>query len=86
MALTNSVKQRGSLGNVVQIFASNVFILGLNVLTGIIIARFLGPEGRGEQAAMIMWPRFLAYSLTLGIPAALVYYMKKKMRIRAPSM
>ncbi|GIO89214.1 lipopolysaccharide biosynthesis protein [Paenibacillus lactis] len=78
MALTNSVKQRGSLGNVVQIFASNVFILGLNVLTGIIIARFLGPEGRGEQAAMIMWPRFLAYSLTLGIPAALVYYMKKK--------
>lgn len=83
MAITNLMKQRrnwGSLGNVVQIFASNVFILGLNVLTGIIIARFLGPEGRGEQAAMIMWPRFLAYSLTLGIPAALVYYMKKKDR------
>lgn len=81
MAITNLMKHRrhwGSLGNVVQIFASNVFILGLNVLTGIIIARFLGPEGRGEQAAMIMWPRFLAYSLTLGIPAALVYYMKKK--------
>lgn len=81
MAITNLIRHRrhwGSLGNVVQIFASNVFILGLNVLTGIIIARFLGPEGRGEQAAMIMWPRFLAYSLTLGIPAALVYYMKKK--------
>ncbi|AJS61608.1 hypothetical protein UB51_17485 [Paenibacillus sp. IHBB 10380] len=68
----------GSLGNVLQIFVSNVFILGLNVLTGIIIARYLGPEGRGEQAAMIMWPRFLAYTLTLGIPASLVYYMKKK--------
>ncbi|MGG3280309.1 lipopolysaccharide biosynthesis protein [Paenibacillus solani] len=81
MAIVNLIKQTkrfGSLGNVLQIFASNVFILGLNVLTGIIIARFLGPEGRGEQAAMIMWPRFLAYSLTLGIPASLVYYMKKK--------
>lgn len=81
MTIMNLIKHRknwGSLGNVVQIFASNVFILGLNVLTGIIIARFLGPEGRGEQAAMIMWPRFLAYSLTLGIPASLVYYMRKK--------
>lgn len=71
-------RKLGSLGNVLQIVASNIFILGLNVLTGIIIARFLGPEGRGEQAAMIMWPSFLAYSLTLGIPASLVYYMKKK--------
>jgi O-antigen/teichoic acid export membrane protein len=81
MAIVNLIKQRrklGSLGNVLQIFASNVFILGLNVLTGIIIARYLGPEGRGEQAAMIMWPGFLAYTLTLGIPASLVYYMKKK--------
>lgn len=81
MAIVNLSKQRnkfGSIGNVLQIFVSNVFILGLNVLTGIIIARYLGPEGRGEQAAMIMWPRFLAYSLTLGIPASLVYYMKKK--------
>ncbi|AOZ92679.1 lipopolysaccharide biosynthesis protein [Paenibacillus crassostreae] len=81
MAIVNLIKQRrslGSLGNVLQIFASNVFILGLNVITGIIIARYLGPEGRGEQAAMIMWPTFLAYSLTLGIPASLVYYMKKK--------
>lgn len=81
MALINlSTRGRklGSLGNVVQIFASNIFILGLNVLTGIIIARFLGPDGRGEQAAMIMWPSFLAYSLTLGIPASLVYFMKKK--------
>ncbi|MGC6585155.1 lipopolysaccharide biosynthesis protein [Paenibacillus sp. Dod16] len=68
----------GSLGNVMQTFASNVLILGVNVLTGIIIARTLGPEGRGEQAAMIMWPQFLAYCLTLGMPSALVYYMKKK--------
>lgn len=81
MAIVNLIKQRrklGSIGHVIQILASNTFILGLNVLTGMIIARYLGPEGRGEQAAMIMWPTFLAYTLTLGIPAALVYYMKKK--------
>lgn len=81
MAIVNMIKQRnnlGSLGNVIQIFASNVFILGLNVLTGIIISRYLGPDGRGQQVAMIMWPSFFAYILSLGIPSSLVYYMKKK--------
>lgn len=81
MALLQLIKPRkiqGSIGNVMQIFASNIFMLGINVLNGIMIARFLGPEGRGEQAAIIMWPQFLAYCLTLGIPSALVYYMKKK--------
>ncbi|UNK18766.1 oligosaccharide flippase family protein [Paenibacillus sp. N3/727] len=78
MQLIKTRKNWGSVGNVLQIFASNVFILGINVLTGIMIARYLGPEGRGEQAAIIMWPQFLAYCLTLGIPSALVYYMKKK--------
>ncbi|MBO2943793.1 oligosaccharide flippase family protein [Paenibacillus sp. F411] len=76
--LANFRNKRGSIGNVFQVFASNVFILGLNVVTGIIIARYLGPEGRGEQAAMIMWPRFLAYSLTMGVPTALIYFMKRK--------
>jgi hypothetical protein len=31
----------------------------------IITARTLGPEGRGEQAAMILWPQFLAGAMTL---------------------
>lgn len=81
MAIVNMIKRRnnlGSLGSVIQIFASNVFILGLNVLTGIIISRYLGPDGRGQQAAMIMWPSFFAYILSLGIPSSLVYYMKKR--------
>lgn len=55
----------------------NFLILGLNVGTGIITARALGPGGRGEQAAMVLWPQFLAYSLTLGLPTALLYNLKR---------
>ncbi|WP_336788246.1 lipopolysaccharide biosynthesis protein [Paenibacillus sp. MMO-177] len=72
------LKRKDSIGYIAQIFASNVFILFLNTLTGVIIARFLGPEGRGEQAAMIMWPQLLSYIVTLGLPSSIIYYMKQK--------
>ncbi|MFX3632358.1 MAG: oligosaccharide flippase family protein [Candidatus Pristimantibacillus sp.] len=78
MAVVQLIRRKDSLGNIMRIFASNVFILGLNTLTGIIIARYLGPSGRGEQAVMIMWPQFLAYMLTLGLPSSIVYYIKKR--------
>ncbi|MGO4109164.1 lipopolysaccharide biosynthesis protein [Paenibacillus sp. YAF4_2] len=78
MALLKMLKRKDSFGYMAQIFASNVFILVLNTLTGIIIARFLGPEGRGEQAAMIMWPQLLSYIVTLGLPSSIIYYMKQK--------
>jgi O-antigen/teichoic acid export membrane protein len=59
-----------------KVLFSSVFTLLLNISTGVLVARFLGPDGRGEQAAMIMWPQFLAYILTFGIPSSLVYYLK----------
>lgn len=60
-----------------KVFVSSVWLLLLNMGTGVLVARFIGPEGRGEQAAMILWPQFLAYTMTLGIPSSLVYYYKK---------
>lgn len=61
----------------VQTLFVNMFILVLNVANGIIIARGLGPSGRGEQAVMALWPQFLAGVLTLGLPAAVTYNMKR---------
>ncbi|WP_083938063.1 oligosaccharide flippase family protein [Paenibacillus daejeonensis] len=60
-----------------KVFFSSVCLLILNMGTGILVARFLGPEGRGEQAAMILWPQFLTFLLTFGIPSSLVYFYKK---------
>lgn len=57
---------------------ANVFVLAINIGTGIITARFLGPTGRGEQAVMGLWVQFLAYALTLGIPSALLYNLRRK--------
>jgi O-antigen/teichoic acid export membrane protein len=71
------VTSRSGVAATVQTLLANVLILGINAGTGIITARLLGPSGRGELAAMIMWPQFLAYCLTLGVPSALLYNLKR---------
>jgi O-antigen/teichoic acid export membrane protein len=61
---------------VVQSIISKAVILGLQAATGIVTARALGPAGRGELAAMILWPLFVASVTTLGVPSSLIYYLR----------
>jgi O-antigen/teichoic acid export membrane protein len=53
---------------------SNILLALLGVLTGALAARLLGPDGRGQLAAMQMWPNFLAAIANLGLPEAVVYF------------
>ena len=48
-------------------------ILMCGTLTGLLAARMLGPSGRGELTAIIVWPSALSALLTLGMNQALVY-------------
>lgn len=70
---------KGSSGSAaaIQTVLAKSFIIVINIVTGIITARSLGPEGRGEQAVMILWPGFLAGILTLGLPSSLIYNLKR---------
>ena len=67
----------------VQHYASTVlgqgFILGLGILTGIVSARMLGPVGRGEYAAIIVWPLGIATLLSLGINQGIAFLIGKKL-------
>lgn len=45
---------------------SNFFIQLVTILQGIILARLLGPEGRGEVAAIILWPNFFSGIFVFG--------------------
>lgn len=56
---------------------NRIGILILNVSTGILTARTLHPAGRGELAAMLLWPVFLATATTVGTPSALIYHMRR---------
>jgi O-antigen/teichoic acid export membrane protein len=66
----------------VEHYASTVlgqgFILGLGILTGILSARMLGPVGRGEYAAIIIWPLGIASLLSLGINQGIAFLVGKQ--------
>lgn len=76
-SISSVLKGNSGTAATVQTLLARLFIIIINIATGVITARTLGPEGRGEQAAMILWPQFLAYVMTLGLPSALLYNFKR---------
>ncbi len=73
----NMSRQRRGASAVIQSIASKIIILGLQAGTGILTARTLRPAGRGELAAMILWPLFAASVTTLGVPSSLIYHLRR---------
>src|SRR5437016_2490003 len=54
-----------------QTFATNVAIQACTILQGILVARALGPVGRGQFAAAILWPGLFAAMGGMGVSVAL---------------
>lgn len=52
--------------------------LGLGILTGVLAARMLGPTGRGEYAAIIVWPMAIAGFLAFGVNQAIAFYLGQR--------
>ena len=71
------LKGEAGVAAILQTIFSRTFILAVNLITGIITARVLGPEGRGIQAAIGFWPGVLASTFTLGLPISIVYNFRK---------
>lgn len=75
------IRRRSSFrSDVAQAAATNLAIAAVNVVTGLIAARILGPDGRGELAAIFSWPLLLAALATLGLPDAIVYFCARSPR------
>jgi O-antigen/teichoic acid export membrane protein len=58
---------------VVQSVAVTAVVMSIGLVSGIVAARSLGVEGRGQLAAVIMWPGFIACIAELGLPTAFTY-------------
>jgi O-antigen/teichoic acid export membrane protein len=58
-------------------FGSRVAFFVVNLATGVLVARTLAPAGRGEQAAIVLWPGLLCGLATLGVPVALRYQLRR---------
>jgi len=56
-------------------FLSTLLIQATNIGTGILAARLLHPQGRGELAVILVWPSLLAALSILGLNDAVAYYV-----------
>lgn len=58
-------------------YANNVWIemllTGLGFVSGIFVARWLGPTGRGQLVAAMLWPGVIGILISLGLQHAFVY-------------
>lgn len=70
-------KQRSFLTDILSVFGNNIFILIITFFTSIILARYLGPDGRGIYAAILIYPILLTSLAELGIRQATVYLVGK---------
>ena len=59
-------------------FATNMALAGLAVITGIPVARLLGPAGEGELTAIQTWPLLLGTLAMLGLDSAVVYFISRQ--------
>src|SRR4051812_20214569 len=66
----------GGLVAVMQSMSGRILFVLINAATGIITARALHPAGRGELAALGVWPNFLGSLMTLGLPSAFIYWSR----------
>lgn len=80
-AIVGALRWLGSadsaISAVLQNLVTQVALIFVSFGTGIIIARHLGAAGRGEVAALTLWPMVFSGLFAFGIPAALVHYARR---------
>jgi len=72
---TEGTNKRGFLHDAFSVLGSKVFVLGLAFVTGIIITRLLGPEGKGIYAALLVFPTLFMSVAEMGVRQASVYHL-----------
>lgn len=73
MAKNNNLTKDG-----ISVFGTQLFILVIGLISGVILARVLGPGGRGVFSAILVYPTILISLLSMGMRQATVYYLGTK--------
>jgi O-antigen/teichoic acid export membrane protein len=59
---------------IVRTLLTSFGIAALGFANSILLSRWLGPAGRGEVAAAILWPTLLVYLASMGLIGAILYF------------
>ncbi|HEY4135437.1 MAG TPA: oligosaccharide flippase family protein [Alphaproteobacteria bacterium] len=64
--------------DVVSSLTATALIQVSNIASGVLLARFLQPDGRGELAAVILWPSVIAAVGIFGLHEAVAYHAARR--------
>src|SRR5688500_2874139 len=64
--------------NIKLVFATNALMLCSGVITSILSARALGPEGRGDMTVVLLWPSICAMVASIGLPQAYRFWTARR--------
>lgn len=62
--------------NFVKSFQSEIVFIIVTTISGIVLARYLGPSGRGQYVTITMWGTLLAWYLNCNVYLTVIYYWK----------
>ena len=73
----------GQISHLMSTGVTDALLMALATISGILVARLLGPAGRGEFAIAVLWPSVLAAVGNMGLREALTYELAKVPSLRA---
>lgn len=76
--MVDVAQAKGGLLAMVQTMLAQGLTMAINLATGILTARLLGPEGRGEYAAAAIWLLLPSLLAVAGLQNAVVYLMRQR--------
>lgn len=59
---------------ILRTLITNFGLTFLGLINSVLLSRWLGPEGRGEIAAAMLWPTMLVYLSSMGLIMATMYF------------
>ena len=59
---------------ILRTLVTNLVLSAIGLLNSVLLSRWLGPAGRGEVAAAMLWPTLLVYLSSLGLISAILYF------------
>ncbi|MBI5049147.1 MAG: oligosaccharide flippase family protein [Deltaproteobacteria bacterium] len=69
---------------VTETFATRIFLIGIGLVTGVIVARILGPEGRGLYGVAVTIGAIGVQFGNMGLHASNTYYVARDRELLAP--
>ncbi|MDI6813413.1 MAG: oligosaccharide flippase family protein [Deltaproteobacteria bacterium] len=63
---------------IVRVFSTKIFYSGMGLITGIIVARILGPEGKGEYTMALLLASMTVSLGSLNIGESAIYFLNRR--------